>query len=571
MKNFLFIIFFLPIFILQTKGLVADNTCNDFESIILETDLTSTNPLFVNEEYLELNILGLQLYVEEGEDFYRVARIDHNHPNINKTISNDDIIHEINGEKANYEKYKELYEKLGESGMIIDYAYSLDLKYLLMMGLIEEFENLEFKNDLEKNLWDIPNYLKKYDNLDFELNIKISKLDDVETEAVYENAQSSKISTNYTSLVPTVLTTLDLYNVNSIDGKTQSFNAGYVVEFSYYDRYNLVTLFEEKFGSESEYLYAWCEWTNHDDSDIWGEIEYLWKPDIDFINRLDYDKDKTLEKLSIYYYWAEENEPPVLQVLYETRGSALFSTEFEYGSFPFDRQYISVDIANHDGSGFGNHYTVNNLDFYPSLLQGGIHQYVYKDPRESYSNQQNVSGWRLGEKSIYKEPFMIWEGESIDESTITSVFGIQQLVERNTIYFVFKIFSPILLILMICWSVFWSPPKELESRLTVTITCFLALVAYTFVIDDDLPKLSYLTLMDQLILISYFFASLPTVFSIISHRLSLQEDNSSRTFDVNARLIGLIGYPLFCYVTIQISASNNLYNTTQILKALTFN
>ena len=403
------------------------------------------------------------------------------------------------------------------------------------------------------------------------LNIQTgSRIDDESDEYIIKE-DLIEINTADTYLVPTILTNLDIYNVNDIDGKTQSFKAGYAVEFAYHDRYNLIKSAEEIFGRSSEWSYAWCEWTNHDDADIWGEIEQLWKPDVDFINRLDFDKDKTVEKISMYYYWADENDPPALFIKYEIRGSAQFSTQFKYETFPFDKQYISIDISNHDGTGLGNIYSVNELAFYTSLFQVELDKAVYKDPREVFSNQSLTSGWRLHEKSTYNENFIIWEAEEIKNSTITTVFGIEQLIERNTKYFIYKIFSPIILILMICWSVFWSPPKELESRLTVTITCFLALVAYTFVIDDDLPQLPYLTLMDQLILISYFFASLPTLFAIISHRISLRDNNLSVTFDKYSKIAGIVGYPLVCYIVISIVAGANLYNTTETLKAITFN
>ena len=64
------------------------------------------------------------------------------------------------------------------------------------------------------------------------------------------------------------------------------------------------------------------------------------------------------------------------------------------------------------------------------------------------------------------------------------------------------------------WSIFWISPKEIETRLTVTIVCLLSLIAYNFVIDQDLPKLKYLTIMDYIILLSYTFCTIPTVASI---------------------------------------------------------
>ena len=65
-------------------------------------------------------------------------------------------------------------------------------------------------------------------------------------------------------------------------------------------------------------------------------------------------------------------------------------------------------------------------------------------------------------------------------------------IERKYWYYIFKIILPIILILTICWSSIWVDPTEIESRLTITIVC-LSLIAYNFVIDEEMPKLDYLT------------------------------------------------------------------------------
>ena len=79
-------------------------------------------------------------------------------------------------------------------------------------------------------------------------------------------------------------------------------------------------------------------------------------------------------------------------------------------------------------------------------------------------------------------------------------------VERQSSYYVSKIMLPILLVLLMAWSIFWVDIKQLESRLTIGIVCLLSLIAYNFVIESEIPKLGYVTLMDTFILISYLFA-----------------------------------------------------------------
>ena len=68
------------------------------------------------------------------------------------------------------------------------------------------------------------------------------------------------------------------------------------------------------------------------------------------------------------------------------------------------------------------------------------------------------------------------------------------LIERKHGYYIFKVIIPIILILMICWSVVWVHPRELESRLTITIVCLLSLIAYNFVIDAEPVSYTHLTL-----------------------------------------------------------------------------
>ena len=92
-------------------------------------------------------------------------------------------------------------------------------------------------------------------------------------------------------------------------------------------------------------------------------------------------------------------------------------------------------------------------------------------------------------------------------------------IERKSRYYVFKIIMPIILILIVCWSAVWIKPKDLESKLTITIVCLLSLIAYNFVIDSELPKLDYLTILDWIILVSYVYATIPNFLSIITFRL----------------------------------------------------
>jgi len=131
-------------------------------------------------------------------------------------------------------------------------------------------------------------------------------------------------------------------------------------------------------------------------------------------------------------------------------------------------------------------------------------------------------------------------------------------IERDYQYYVTKVIFPIILILMVCWSVFWIHPREIESRLTITIVCLLSLIAYNFVIDEDLPKLGYLTIIDYIILLSYVFATIPNFLIIWSFQLQNSGDQVKWVkIDQLSRILGPI---LYLFLTFAIVMSQVIGN-----------
>ena len=95
-------------------------------------------------------------------------------------------------------------------------------------------------------------------------------------------------------------------------------------------------------------------------------------------------------------------------------------------------------------------------------------------------------------------------------------------IKRNSAHYVFKIIIPVFLILCVAWSVLWIPTYKLDARLTTSIVALLALIAYNFVFEGDIPKLEYLTDLDKFILLSYVFCCIPTFISIGFSRFILK-------------------------------------------------
>ena len=138
-------------------------------------------------------------------------------------------------------------------------------------------------------------------------------------------------------------------------------------------------------------------------------------------------------------------------------------------------------------------------------------------------------------------------------------------IERKSRYYIFKIILPIILILTVCWSAVWINPREIESRLTITIVCLLSLIAYNFVIDSDMPKLEYLTIMDYIILISYVYATIPNFLSIAAFNLVGKNKKLSAKYENYGKRYGLLSYLMFILLIIIVNTNSSPEHTNTML------
>ena len=125
-------------------------------------------------------------------------------------------------------------------------------------------------------------------------------------------------------------------------------------------------------------------------------------------------------------------------------------------------------------------------------------------------------------------------------------------IKRNSAHYLFKIIVPVFLILCVAWSVLWIPTFKLDARLTTSIVALLALIAYNFVFEGDIPKLDYLTDLDKFILLSYIFCCLPTFMSIGFSRFILRTKRLQNKVTVINSYIRKWGGVLYLILTFQI-------------------
>ena len=84
-------------------------------------------------------------------------------------------------------------------------------------------------------------------------------------------------------------------------------------------------------------------------------------------------------------------------------------------------------------------------------------------------------------------------------------------LDRIASYYIWKVVVPLWCVCVLNWSLFLYDPSELDARVNVCVTMFLATAALLYVVSESLPKTDFLTKLDQLILLTLFVQVLATV------------------------------------------------------------
>lgn len=278
--------------------------------------------------------------------------------------------------------------------------------------------------------------------------------------------------------------------ISKIDTLTGTFNASY--EFSLHWYNNKINTLADKVYQKA---------IKHDKKNIGfafycsyekKQLGDLFIPDLALKNKSEEGESTTI---SYTLNYEPEFEDSISTTTFTKKiiSSAVFQVDFNFKTFPFDKQFLKFEIENNDLSSLPISIA---WDWYlPEIIQD--------------FNSLHLMEWKKHDIGINYHT-----EENYIHETYHDVLEVIFVIERHFAYFIFKIILPVLLILILAWSTFWINARELESRLTVSVVCFLSLVAYTFVIDENLPKLSYLTVLDAIILLAYIFSAIPTFQSI---------------------------------------------------------
>jgi len=177
-------------------------------------------------------------------------------------------------------------------------------------------------------------------------------------------------------------------------------------------------------------------------------------------------------------------------VVYRQRLWGNFSQPLELKNFPFDSQKMQITII---AAGYGPDEVV---------------MVPYGQISSGIGPALSIPDWDIVEWQAAAGEFET----SLKLKEYMASFTLSFEAQRRYHFYVVKVIIPLMLIMAMSWVVFWMDPKAGGgAQIGISVTAMLTLIAYTFSVGTNLPKVPYLTRIDYFILSSTILVFLALV------------------------------------------------------------
>ena len=265
----------------------------------------------------------------------------------------------------------------------------------------------------------------------------------------------------------------DLYDVNEINDENETFEFTGVLTLKWNDPRQafdpaVVGVNEKVFQGDYQF----------------NEVSTGWYPQLVLVNESGlYQKDGVVLRV----------QPDGTSTLIETLNAAA-ETELNMRRFPFDGHRLEAI------------FEVLGFDRDEVLLQ------VEPDVANALASKVRIPQWRITGASVsVRDRSSAYAGRQ----GVSSAFVMSVDVQRESFYMRRLVVIPLIVIVLLSFSVFWMEKSSLGDRLSISFIGILTGVAYQIVTSDQLPSISYVTLMHGFMNLSFLIMCATVVINLV--------------------------------------------------------
>ncbi|XP_005111291.2 cys-loop ligand-gated ion channel [Aplysia californica] len=202
-----------------------------------------------------------------------------------------------------------------------------------------------------------------------------------------------------------------------------------------------------------------------------------------------------------------------------------FMENLELDDFPFDVQDLTVTVA--------SEFPANEVE----IVEDYENRHMVN--KQSFVDEQE---WHLyAHTECIRRELMI---DQFDPNARRSAISVKCRAARRPGYFIWNIFMVTFLICSLSFATFSVDKKHPQNRLQLSFTLVLTAVAFKSVVNQSLPRISYLTYMDKYLLASMIMLSAVCTWHAIVTTLTSNRDSADY---IETIVLGCLGVVYLLY------------------------
>jgi hypothetical protein len=226
-----------------------------------------------------------------------------------------------------------------------------------------------------------------------------------------------------------------------------------------------------------------------------NEVYNAWWPQLLIINEIG-SGDMNAVKIEVY---------PDGKVRYLEQRNVTLETPMDLRKFPFDAQSLKAFFIP-----FGDNRQSVELQVDQRVL-GATEEYAQKE------RHVDIAEWRLQNVDIKTGTT---DYRYFGDKEEVSQIELEITMKRKSANIIWKVIFPLVILVAMMWTVFWLDIDSLTDRLNISFIGILTIVAYQFLIDGNMPRISYFTFTDALLLYSFVIMAATILQSLLVYDLA---------------------------------------------------